>query len=105
MTGNIIPKQTSALIGIIEDRYNHGEPLCERIKKVRYQTMAKMRSKKVTEAQRAATDRYDAKTYKKISFALRVQDDEDIIKDIKAAQDEGASLRSWLRNLFDNAKK
>lgn len=66
--------------------------------------MAKMRSEKVTEAQRAAADKYDAKTYKRITFALRVQDDEDIIRDIEAAQAEGISLRAWLRELFDRAE-
>ena len=66
--------------------------------------MAKMRSEKVTEAQRAAADKYDAKTYKRITFALRIQDDEDIIRDIEAAQAEGISLRAWLRELFDRAE-
>lgn len=66
--------------------------------------MAKMRSEKVTEAQRAAANRYDVKTYKKISFALRLQDDADIIGDIEAAKAEGLSLREWLRRLFDSAK-
>lgn len=66
--------------------------------------MAKMQSEKVTAAQRAAANRYDAKTYRKISFALRVQDDADIIRDIEAARDEGISLREWLREIFDNAK-
>lgn len=67
--------------------------------------MAKMRSEKVTEAQRLANDRYDAKTYKKILFALRVQDDADIIKDIEAAQSAGSSLRMWLREIYDKVKK
>ena len=65
----------------------------------------KMRSERVSEAQRAANDRYDAKTFKKISFALRLQEDADIIRDIEAARVQGLSLRSWLRNIFDNAKK
>lgn len=65
--------------------------------------MAKsMRSEKVSEAQRAAADRYDAKTYRKISFALRIHDDEDIIRDIEAAKANGVTLRGWLRNLFDS---
>lgn len=61
----------------------------------------KMRSEKVSEAQRTANDRYDAKTYKRVVFALRLQEDADIIEDIKAAQDNGLSLREWLRKLFD----
>lgn len=64
--------------------------------------MAKMRSEKVTEAQRAAIDRYDAKTFKKISFALRFQEDADIIEDIEAAKAQGLSLREWLRKIYDN---
>ena len=67
--------------------------------------MAKMRSEKVTEARRAANDRYDAKTYKRVVFALRIKDDADIIEDIESAQSEGAALREWLRNLFDKAMK
>ena len=65
----------------------------------------KMRSERVSEAQRAASDRYDAKTFKKISFALRLQEDADIIRDIEAARVQGISLRSWLRNISDNANK
>lgn len=66
--------------------------------------MAKMRSEKVTEAQRAAADKFDAKTYKKILFTLRIKEDADILEDIEAAQAEGISLRGWLRNLFEKAK-
>lgn len=66
--------------------------------------MAKMRSEKVTEAHRAANDRYDEKTYKRIVFAMRIQEDADIIEDIKSAQDNGVSLRQWLRDLFDGKK-
>lgn len=65
--------------------------------------MAEMRSEKVTEAKRQANNRYDAKTYRRITFALRLQDDADIIKSIEAAQAEGVSLRGWLRNLYDKA--
>lgn len=67
--------------------------------------MAKMRSEKVTEARRAANDRYDAKTYKRITLSLRRQDDADIIESIKSAQSEGANLREWLRGVFDKATK
>lgn len=68
--------------------------------------MAKqMRSEKVSEARREANNRYDAKTYRRITFALRVQEDADIIRDIEAAQSEGVSLRGWLRDLFDKAQK
>lgn len=66
--------------------------------------MAKMRSEKITEARRAANDRYDAKTYKNILFRLRIEDDADIIRDIESAKLEGLSLREWLRNLYDSVK-
>lgn len=66
--------------------------------------MAKMRSEKVSESHRLGNDRYDAKTYKRIQFALRIHDDADIIKSIEAAQSEGVSLRGWLRELFDRVK-
>lgn len=66
--------------------------------------MAKMRSEKITEARRAANDRYDAKTYKRYMFLLRLQDDADIIRDIEAAKSRGISLREWLHDLYDRAK-
>lgn len=66
--------------------------------------MAEMKSEKVTKAKREANDRYDAKTYKKITLSLRIQDDRDIIRNIEAAQSEGLSLREWLRRLFDSAR-
>ena len=64
----------------------------------------KMASEKVSEAKRRANDRYDAKTFKKIMFALRLQEDADIIRDIEAAKDKGITLRGWLRNLYDKAR-
>ena len=67
--------------------------------------MAKMRSEKVSEARRVANDKYDARTYKRITFSLRIKDDADIIEDIETAQSEGAALREWLRGLFDKAMK
>lgn len=66
--------------------------------------MAEMKSEKVTKAKREANDRYDAKTYKKITLSLRIQDDGDIIRNIEAAQSEGLSLREWLRRLFDSTR-
>ena len=69
--------------------------------RISVKAMAKMRSDKVTEAHRLGNDRYDAKTYKRIQFALRIQDDADIIRDIEAAKTEGLSLREWLRRLYD----
>lgn len=54
-----------------------------------------------TDAQRAATERYDKKTYKRYLFKLRLEDDADIIKAIQEAQENGMNKREWLRELFD----
>ena len=57
-----------------------------------------------TPAKAEATARYQAKTYKKINIALRLEDDADVIKAIEEAQAKGQSLREWIRELFDNQK-
>lgn len=63
--------------------------------------MEKKKKKRAYTPNRAASNkRYDEKTYKKIGFALRIEDDADIIEDIEAAQREGLSLREWLRYLW-----
>ena len=53
------------------------------------------------EARAAANARYDAKTYAKINIALRMEDDADIIQSIEEAKKKGATLREWLRELYD----
>ncbi len=58
-------------------------------------------SRPYTEKRAASNKRYDAKTYKRINFSLRLEDDADIIEDIEAAQREGLSLRQWLRYLWN----
>lgn len=57
-----------------------------------------------TEARQAANARYDAKTYKKINIALRIEEDADLIESLEKAQKEGATCREWLRELFENQK-
>lgn len=57
-----------------------------------------------TASQREAVARYQAKTYKKINFALRIEDDADILKSIDEAKAHGLSLREWLRELYENQK-
>ena len=47
-----------------------------------------------------ANKRYDAKTYKKMNFALRFDEDGEIIKDIEEATENGISKREWLHGLF-----
>ena len=57
-----------------------------------------------TQAHREANARYDAKTYKKMLFNLRVDDDADIIESIQEAQSKGLKKREWLREIFENQK-
>ena len=54
-----------------------------------------------TQAQREATARYDAKTYKKILIALRIEEDADIIESLEEAKKQGLSNREWLRELYE----
>ena len=61
--------------------------------------------KGLTPARTEANKRYDAKTYKKYTLALRIEDDADIIQSIQEAQDQGLNKREWLRELFDLANK
>lgn len=58
-----------------------------------------------SQAKREANSRYDAKTYKKIGIALRVDDDKHIIEDFEKAKREGQTSREWLNDLFLKANK
>ncbi len=51
----------------------------------------------------ASNKRYDDATYSKQNFRLRLDDDADIIKSIKDAQERGINKRQWLRALYDGA--
>lgn len=55
----------------------------------------------VADSKRAAIDRYDAKTYRKIMLKLRIEDDADIIKDMDEAFDRGVNRREWLKGVFE----
>ncbi len=55
----------------------------------------------VSDAKREAIQRYDEKTYKKVSIALRIDEDADIIASMQEAKENGISYRDWLRELFD----
>ena len=59
---------------------------------------------KYSQARREANARYDAKTYKKIGIALRIDDDADIIKSWTDAREKGINSREWLRELYENQK-
>lgn len=52
-------------------------------------------------AEAEAIARYQAKTYKKINIALRLEDDADILRSIEEAKAKGMSLREWVRELYD----
>ncbi len=58
-------------------------------------------NRKYTQARQEANARYDAKTYKKINIALRVDEDNDIIESIQEAKEKGQTNREWLREIFE----
>ena len=59
----------------------------------------------LTQAQYEANNRYVSKTYKKVMFYLRIDDDKDILDSLEVAKDYGVNKREWLRELFDLANK
>lgn len=54
----------------------------------------------MSEAQTRAKRKYDAKTYLKLTFYLRHEDDAEIIESIRRAKQNGISLREWLHDLY-----
>ena len=62
-------------------------------------------SRAYTENRAACNRRYDAKTYKRVQFALRIDDDAEILQDIANAQSDGLSLREWLNQLWEIKKQ
>ena len=61
--------------------------------------------KGLTQAQYEANNRYVNKTYKKLTFYLRRDDDKDILDSLDEAKDYGVNKREWLRELFELANK
>ena len=57
-----------------------------------------------SQSQREAVARYDAKTYRKVNIAFRMEDDADILESMDKAKESGLSLREWIRELYDNQK-
>lgn len=53
----------------------------------------------VSEAKRKANNKYDKKTYERITVRLRVDDDADLIESFEKARAEGKAGRDWLREL------
>lgn len=60
----------------------------------------KKRSNLYTPARQAANRRYDAKTYRRVTISLRLEDDADILESMDAAKSQGLSLREWLRKIM-----
>lgn len=56
---------------------------------------------KYTQAKQEANARYDAKTYKKIGIALRIDEDAEIIRSWQEAHEHGISSREWLKAMFE----
>lgn len=44
---------------------------------------------------------YQARTYKKVLFQLRLDDDADMIEDWQLAKENGLKSREWVRMMFD----
>ena len=63
-----------------------------------------MAEKKISEARYRANRKYDAKTYRKMMFTLRVDGDAEIIKDIDSAAARGMNHREWLHDLYYSKK-
>ena len=59
----------------------------------------------VAKSKRTAIDKYDAKTYRKVLFRLRIEDDAEIIEDMDEAFSRGLNRREWLRKVFEVYKK
>ena len=58
-----------------------------------------------TPAQAKANAEYDKRTYKKLLFRLRVDEDAEIIQSINEAQKGGLNKTEWLRELYEKANK
>ena len=59
-----------------------------------------MGKRKYNQVRREVSDRYDAKTYRKINIALRLDDDQEIIDSMDDARANGVKLREWLSNIY-----
>ena len=58
-------------------------------------------TKAYTQAKHDANKRYDAKTYKVVTFHLRLVEDSDILQSLEEAQKRGLAKREWLREIFE----
>ena len=51
------------------------------------------------ETKRRNNERYDAKTYKRLTIKVRLEEDSDLIASYEEAQKNGITGREWLRTL------
>ena len=58
----------------------------------------------ISAAKREAIARYDAKTFKKINIALRIEEDAKLIEAFQEAQQKGIRSREWLIDLFERSR-
>ena len=56
-----------------------------------------------TEAQARATAAYEAKTFKRVLFKFRLDEDADIIASYNEAQEHGIKKNDWFRSFFDES--
>ena len=54
-----------------------------------------------TEAQARATAAYEAKTFKRVLFKFRLDEDADIIASYNEALEHGIKKNDWFRSFFD----
>lgn len=59
----------------------------------------------VAKSKRTAIDKYDAKTYRRVTFKLRKDDDAEVIADMDEAFERGESRRTWLNKVFNGYKE
>lgn len=55
----------------------------------------------VTKSKRTAIDKYDSKTYHKVTIKLRKEEDAEIIRDMDDALENGISRREWLSGIYE----
>lgn len=60
-----------------------------------------MGKREYTPTRAEANARYDAKTYKKLTIKVRIEEDADIIASFEESKQHGYTSREWLREMFE----
>lgn len=68
------------------------------------QVIEKPAAKRKTVTSSAVKARYNAKTYKRYTFSLRVDSDFELISEIEKAIENGSSPTEFVRSLYQKAK-